>query len=166
MRLIMQAKQALGVEADMYYPGSCLDRSVLETGGEGANDAYFNAELLLFNDEDDPEVAIYREKMEQYGPSGHELSTFSQVGFQTIMNITEILNEMGDPDALTSQAVLDYMPTVKDHHNFMSHPYTCDGQQVAILPAVCNAYDRIIQYKDGEPVDVLGDWITGADQLG
>ncbi|MCZ7526652.1 MAG: ABC transporter substrate-binding protein [Acidimicrobiia bacterium] len=163
---IMQAKQALGVDVLTFYPGSCLNRDVLETGGEGAEGAYFNSELLLFSDEVDPEVATYREKLEQYGPGTHELSMFSQVGFLTVMNIVEVLNEVGDPAGLTSQAVIDHMRTLKDHHSFMAHPYTCDAKQVAILPAICSTHERIVQYRDGQAVDVLGEWLTGADQIG
>ncbi|HWI71462.1 MAG TPA: hypothetical protein VNT55_05880, partial [Baekduia sp.] len=46
-----------------------------------------------------------------------------------------------------------------DHPNFLAHPYTCDGKQLA-GPAVCNAYYLIDQIK-GEQVTQPSatDWI-------
>lgn len=47
----------------------------------------------------------------------------------------------------------------------MSHPYTCDGQQVPLLTSVCNANVRILQQRGGNLGDVVGGWVNGADLI-
>ncbi len=166
---VMQAKQSLGVSSNVsfFYPGSCLDDSVLKAGGAGAEGGYFNNELLLFNDTSDPEVALYRAKLQQYGQGTIKYSGFSQSGFSAIMNIAELLTAIG-PDSITPAAIIAKLKSQVKAHNFMTHPYTCDGKQTGAAPlvSVCNVFDRIVQIKNGVPVDVGGKWISGFDPTG
>lgn len=169
---VMQAKQSLGVTGDatkFFYPGSCLAASVIKAGGPGAEGAYFNNELLPFNDVNDPEVKIYRDKLQQYGSGGGQAvySGFSQSGFSSIINIADLITEIG-PDNLTAATFLSKIKSTKDHHNFMTHPYTCDGKQTGAAPlvSVCNVFDRIVQLQSGQPVDVGGKWISGFNPTG
>jgi len=47
----------------------------------------------------------------------------------------------------------------------MSHPFTCDRQQVFLLSAVCNNNVRLLQYGDGRFTDVANGWVNGADLI-
>jgi branched-chain amino acid transport system substrate-binding protein len=160
---IMQAVASLGIETAMFYPGSCLDDEVIQAGGEGAEGAYFNSEHILYNDTDDPDVALYREAMEQYRPDA-KISGFSQSSFTTIINLHTIMTEIG-ADNVTSEAIIDYLEGTQDHESFMTHTFTCAEEQVAGLISVCNAAVRIVQLQDGEPVDLLGEWVDGTEYL-
>jgi branched-chain amino acid transport system substrate-binding protein len=162
---IMQAKQSLGVTAKMIYPGSCIGQPVIKAGGAGANGAYFNSEWKLYNDLSDPEVALYQQKLKKYQPSS-EASGYSQLGFQTIMNLTTVLKTMGDPATLKPQDVFAKLKTQVNQPNFMADNYSCDGSPIPAFASVCNMNDRIVQYNNGKFTDVLGKWISGADLFG
>jgi len=163
---VMQAKQSLGVQAQMWYPGSCLDKSVIAAGGSGANGAYFNTEWTPYTQTADPEVALYLQVMKSADGSKAVISGYSQLGFQTIMNITAVLKTMGDPTSLTGANVLAKFQSLTDQPNFMAHPYTCSPPPVPTFPSVCNYYDRIIQWSNGKLVDVAGKWISGSSLFG
>ncbi len=155
---VMQAKSALGIDAKMFYPGSCADEAVIEAGGAGAEDAYFNEEVVLYDNVEDPQVKIYVDALAEFSPDAKK-SGFSQTGFGAVMNIAELMKKSsGD---ITSESIVTSLGETKDQPNFMAHDYTCDREQVPGLSAVCNAFSRIVQYQDGELVDVLGKWING-----
>lgn len=159
---IMSAVASLGVTAKMFYPGSCADASVIKAGGAGANNAYFNSEPMLFSG-NDPQVVTWRSFMKQYAPQT-TLSAYSQNGSMTVMNIVALLKKISGP--ITSAAVVAQLAQTKDEPSFMSHPYTCSRKLVSILPAVCDADNRILQYKNGAFNDILGTWLTGAAAIG
>lgn len=155
---VMQAKGALGIDAMMFYPGSCADEAVIEAGGAGAEGAFFNEEVVLYDDLEDPEVKTYVDALAEYAPDAKK-SGFSQTGFGAVMNIAELMKETsGD---ITTESFVAAIGQAKDKPNFMAHPYTCDREQVPGLPAVCNAFSRIVQFENGEIKDVLGKWING-----
>ncbi len=154
---IMQAKQALGVKAKMFYPGSCADEAVIAAGGKGAEGAYFNSEVRLYNS-DDPQVKIYSDALKKYSPDAKK-SGFSQTGFGAVMNVTALMQ--GISGDITSASLVAALDKTKDQPNFMAHPYTCNRKTVPGLPAVCNAFSRIIQNNGGQLQDQLGKWIDG-----
>jgi ABC-type branched-subunit amino acid transport system substrate-binding protein len=157
---VMQAKQALGITGiDFWYPGSCADQAVIKAGGAGAQDAYFNSETLLYNDTSDKDVRTYLTKLKQYGGKNAVVSNFSQSAFQSVMDIYQLFKEIGY-SKVTSQSLVTKLKTVRNHTNFMAYPYSCNGKRTP-FPSVCNAHNRIVQYKDGAYHDVLNGWITG-----
>ncbi|MCZ7526711.1 MAG: ABC transporter substrate-binding protein [Acidimicrobiia bacterium] len=164
---IMKAKEAIGASDDIMfvYPGSCSDDTVIDAGGAGADGAFFNMELLLFTEEDDPEVATYLEKLEQYGTGDVRVSMYSQATFSAIMNIKTIFEEVG-VDNLSTDTIREFLLGAKDQPNFMAHPYSCDGTPAPGFAAVCNAHVRMVQYQDGDFTDLLGEWISGTDLVG
>lgn len=155
---VMQAKAALGIEAKMFYPGSCADEAVIEAGGAGADGAYFNEEVVLYDNLEDPQVKTYVDALAKYSPDAKK-SGFSQTGFGAVMNIAELMKK--SPGDISSESFVTALGETQDQPNFMAHDYACDREQVPGLPAVCNAFSRIVQYQDGELVDVLGKWING-----
>jgi branched-chain amino acid transport system substrate-binding protein len=148
---IMQAVQALGVKATMFYPGACASSSVVDAAGGGAEGAYFGSAYLPFGDRSE-EVAIWRDRTQT-------TSVLSQAGFSVVMNLHRLL---GDADEPTPAAVVDQLKGAKGEPNFMAHDYTCDRKQLRLLGSVCNPFVRILQYRDGRFDDVVGDWVSGA----
>jgi len=64
---------------------------------------------------------------------------------------------------VTPASLTEKLKRARDEPSFMAHPYTCDGQQVTILPAICNTSVRLLQYKGGGRFDdLVGNWVSGA----
>jgi len=149
---IMQARQALGVKAKMFYPSACAAKSVVDAGGGGAEGAYFGSAFLPFGDPS-KDVDIWRQRTDG-------TSVLSQAGFSVVMNLYQLLREVDDvaPAALTER-----LQGAKSHANFMSHDYTCDRKQLPLLTSVCNPFVRVLQYKGGRFEDVVGQWVSGAE---
>jgi len=80
-----------------------------------------------------------------------------------VMDLREILNDV--VGELTPGTVTTALRVTKDHRGFMSHPFTCDRQQVFLLSAVCNNNVRLLQYGDGRFTDVANGWVNGADLI-
>jgi branched-chain amino acid transport system substrate-binding protein len=161
---VMQARAALGVKAQMLYPGACLERPVLAAGGAGAEDAVFATGLLPY-DAADPEVATYRAKMRQYGRSGADtsLSVLAQTGFALVVDVSRVLTEAARGGQLSPAAFTAQLKATRDHGGFMSHPFTCDGKQVSLVTAACNPWVRLLRYHGGRFQDLTGTWVSGAD---
>ena len=81
------------------------------------------------------------------------------------MNLYDLFNEIG-ADNLTPDAVTQALNATVDQPNFMAYPYTCNREQLAIAPAVCDTHALIFQYENGEMVDVGDGWVTGVELFG
>lgn len=160
---IFQGRQSLGVEVPLLMPGACADPEVLASVGAAADGTYFSVNYQPLSSED-PEVALFREKLEQYGGGDVGLSTFAQAGFGAVMNIQEVFSEIG-AESLTREAVLEAFRGLVDHHNFMGQEMTCDGEQVPDSPALCTSGSRVVQFSGGEFTELTEDWIDIAAVL-
>lgn len=152
---IAQAAAALGLESELFLPGACASPSVLQAAGP-------LLDRMTFASGYEPvppsggtqEQAAFRERV----PEGQR-SPLSQASFSSVLNLAEIFNDgvivPGEARGRLSSAV--------DAENVFAHPYTCDGQQIALLPSVCNAHVRLLRYGDGAATDVTGDWVSGAE---
>ncbi|MEN3315796.1 MAG: branched-chain amino acid transport system substrate-binding protein [Acidimicrobiaceae bacterium] len=158
---IMAARQALSIKAKVMFPGACAAQSVIDASGGGANGAYFTSGFLAY-DGNDPDVVAYREQRKKYGAT-EPPSALAQAGFAEVMDLRQLMSEISLP--LSPGSINAALRTTKDHHGFMSHPYTCDRQQVFLLSAVCNANVRLLQYGDGHFTDVANDWVNGSDLI-
>ena len=158
---IMQARKALAIKARFFFPGACADQAVFDASGGGADGAYFASGFVTFDDRSNAEVATYLDKRRAHGAAGTPPSVLSQAGFAVIMDVRQILTEVQGP--LSPDAVRGALRGARQHPGFMSHPYTCDRQQVFLLGAVCNANVRVLQYRDGALADVTGGWVNGAE---
>ncbi|MGH9189844.1 MAG: ABC transporter substrate-binding protein [Acidimicrobiales bacterium] len=150
---IMAARQALDLKAEMFYPGACASKAVVDAAGKGAEGAWFASGYLPFGDPS-PEVATWRTRTD-------DESSLSQAGFATVMNLRQLLVEAG-ADHLTPADLVRRLKETKAHPAFMGHPYTCDGKQLPFLRSVCNPFVRILHLQSGEFRDVEGNWVSGA----
>jgi branched-chain amino acid transport system substrate-binding protein len=151
---IMQAKESLDIKAKMFYPGSCAEQTVFESAGSGAEGAYFGTGFLPYDDRSNPEVALYLDKGKA------KPSVLSQAGFSVVMDLRALMSDAGA--TVTAELLIARLKATKTQPGFMTHDYTCDGKQVEILSAICNANVRILQYHKGMFTDVVGDWVNGA----
>lgn len=158
---IMQAREALSIDATIMFPGACAAQSVIDAAGGGAEGVIFASGFLPY-DGSDPDVVTYRDKREEFGAE-EPPSVLAQAGFGAVMDLREILNDV--VGELTPGTVTTALRVTKDHRGFMSHPFTCDRQQVFLLSAVCNNNVRLLQYGDGRFTDVANGWVNGADLI-
>lgn len=155
---IMTAARSLRVTAKLFYPSACASQAVVDAAGAAAENAYFASGYLPF---DDPsgDVATWRAEA-----GVGRASALSQAGFAVVMDVYSLLEDMLLNDgAATPAAVIAELAATRGRPGFMAHPYTCDRAQVSLLPAVCNANVRLLQYRGGRFVDVAGDWVNGAE---
>ena len=161
---VLQATQALRVRARLFFPSACGAQEVFDAGGSAAEGVTFASSLLPYTATDNPEVATYREKLSRYAPDATP-SLLSQAGFSLVMNLHRLLSGMDD-GSLKPEALTERLQGARDEPSFMGHPYSCNGRQVPLLPSVCSASVRLLQYKGGgEFTDVTGSWVSGARLL-
>lgn len=157
---ILQAAQALRVRTKLFFPSACASQQVFEAAGSAANGAHFAAGLIPYTDTANPEVAIYRDQLAREG--GGSPSLVSQAGFAVVMNLHRLLSGL-EAKSLTPADLINRLKAARDEPGFMGHPYTCSGREVPLLPAMCNAHVRLLQYQgEGRFNDLTGDWVTGA----
>ncbi|MCZ7528744.1 MAG: ABC transporter substrate-binding protein [Acidimicrobiia bacterium] len=162
---IMKAHRSLGLDIPMATTGACYTDEVIESAGEGAEGTYFTLGPSLEDPEDDEDVALYREKVEQYA-SGVDYRGLTGLGFSTIMTLYYVLDGIGF-DALSPASVMDALKTTQGGRLFMGEPagWTCG--QLAIMPSLCNTAVRIYQYQEGGLVDATdGAFVDGRELLG
>ncbi len=105
---------------------------------------------------DDPslDVATWKAEAKVSKPSA-----LSQAGFAVVMDVFSLLKD----GAETPGAVITELRATQQRPGYMTHPYTCDRRQVSLLPAVCNANVRLLQYRGGRFADLTGTWVNGAE---
>jgi branched-chain amino acid transport system substrate-binding protein len=75
------------------------------------------------------------------------------------MNVQAALSKV--TGTLNTASIEAAFKTGSNHPNFLSHPYTCDGQQMTGAPAICNDYYLMNQVKNGQLTQPSAtDWTT------
>ncbi|MDH3705735.1 MAG: ABC transporter substrate-binding protein, partial [Acidimicrobiia bacterium] len=140
-------------DAQLYMTGACAADEIGDALGEKLHSVILNNE-----GPNDPDVTggdVYQDVVDTYATE--EAGGAGTVGFRGLMNMWAALSDVG-PDA-TSADVLAHMRSRVDEPSFWGHPYTCDGEQVPGLPALCAPQQTLFSFVDGDVVDVSGGWI-------
>jgi branched-chain amino acid transport system substrate-binding protein len=155
---IMQSAQALGVSADLYYPGACATPGVVAGRGAALSRSWFASGYLPVGASGgDAEAAVFRARV----PAAQR-SPLSEASFSAVLDTAALMSAGAvDPTSLARA-----FAATKDQPNALGHPYTCDGKQLPLLTSVCNSNVRLLQYRDGAFVDVLGRWVSGGALAG
>jgi branched-chain amino acid transport system substrate-binding protein len=160
----LRALQAVGNHAKLFGIGPCIEPKALKAAGAAAEGLY-TAQPFVPLDGDSKDAKLLNAAMDKYAPSTVR-AIGTEAGFGSVMNIQAALGKTA-PSKLTTKNILSAFRTGSDHPNFLSHPYTCDGKQLGKNAAVCNAYQRVYQVKNGKSEPVGNDWVTaGADFTG
>ncbi|MGZ8752348.1 MAG: ABC transporter substrate-binding protein [Acidimicrobiia bacterium] len=150
-----KAVQDLQVKAKVMYTGACAAPAILASAGETATEgAYFNVEGPI--GEGDPDTLLYSWAIEEYG-EGVDAQGAGTVSFRSLMNLYVVMKEIGFEN-LSRDALLENFRAARDAPNFMGHPYTCDGNQIPELPAMCAPQQIIARRTDGA-LEQVSDWI-------
>ncbi|MGA9856533.1 MAG: ABC transporter substrate-binding protein [Solirubrobacteraceae bacterium] len=106
-----------------------------------------------------PQFNTFVTALKKYGAPGTAIDGVSEAGFATVLNVRNALNTIkGTP---TTKTILAAFKTGSNHPNYMSHPYTCDGQQVAKAVSVCDDHYLIAQVNGTQLVVAHPNaWVT------
>ena len=105
-----------------------------------------------------PQAQLFQAAMKKWAAPGTLIDSISTAGFATVMNVQQVLSTIsGTPTTATILAAFKS----GTHQNFLSHPYTCNGQAMKGAPAICNDYYLMNQIQNGDAhpaeFDRLGD---------
>ncbi|NNE73911.1 MAG: ABC transporter substrate-binding protein [Acidimicrobiales bacterium] len=129
---IMKLAKQLELRAQVYLVGACAGEEILDAAGADAEGIIYSGEGPA--DPDDLEGMIYDEVVARYATGPAQAA--GTVGFRGFMNLYGAFVEIGY-DNLTSENILNHMRSAVDVPSFWGHPYTCDGQRIPGLPALC-----------------------------
>jgi branched-chain amino acid transport system substrate-binding protein len=152
------AMQTLGVTAQKYFVGACAAPGILESVDADASDGtIFNVEgPVTSTDQSNDDTAFYSAVIERYGDGLNPIGA-GTVTFRSFMNLYSVLRGLG-AEGSTPTAIADALSAQVDAPSFMGHPYTCDREQFAGLPAMCSPQQILAQLDDGT-LDQLGTWV-------
>jgi branched-chain amino acid transport system substrate-binding protein len=152
----MKTAHELGITAQIYLVGSCAAPTIADQiGPEAVEGKIFNIEGP--NGADDPEADIYFDVIAKYGDPQLSAATAATVSFRGMMNLYATLVELG-PQDISRASIVEHLREQVDHPSFTGHAYTCDGQQIPDLPALC-APQQILVQRQGDRVVPVTDWI-------
>jgi branched-chain amino acid transport system substrate-binding protein len=145
-------------DAQLYLTGACANAEAIDAAGDAASSVLFNAEGSF--DGALADAAIFRAVTERY--ADEPAFGAGTVSFRGVMNLYALLLDTG-PDP-TTDALVDLARSARRRPSFWGYPYTCDGEQVPGLPALCAPQQVVFGVdEDGSPVPVTG-WIA-TDEL-
>lgn len=158
-----QAAKDIGVTAQLYFSGGCLDAAVIkEVGMDSLEGDIFNIENVLKGSP--PDVTLYTSVVERYGRNV-EAASAATVSFKSLMNLYDQMREIG-ADNLTREALIKNLRASVAHRSFMAPPYTCDGKQMGgKLPAICSPQQILTRITDGVLTQIT-DWIDITKYVG
>ncbi len=152
----METAKQLELDAVLMLTGACAAPKIIDSAGDAVEGRIFNLEAELGDEY--PDNALYQAIGDKYGPLfDYEVQGAGTVSFRAVMNLYVALRAIG-ADAATPAAILDHFRNAKDAPSFFGHPYTCDGKQLAGLPALCAPQQTLGRIENGTVVPV-SDWI-------
>lgn len=155
---VLKALKAVGYTGKIMGIDPCTSPPALKAAGDSAEGLYF-AQPFVSLDSGDKDANLMGAAIKKYGGSDIALDSIAQAGFSSVMNVQAALDGVSD---LTEKNILAAFKDGRAHDNFMAHPYTCDGKQLAGNTAVCNTFQKIKQIKSGKVTTVTDDWVNGA----
>jgi len=152
----MKTAQDLGITAKLYLVGACAAPGIADqVGQEAVEGRIFNVEGPV--SQNDREGQLYFAVLARYGDPSLEGASAATVSFRGAMNLYALLDDLG-PDDISRAALLDRVRSTRNQPSFDGHDYTCDGQQVPDLPALCSP-QQILVVRKGANLEPITDWI-------
>ena len=155
---LIQSVAAVGLKARMMYPSFCGSQSVLSAGGSSAEGSVIASGYKPYTDTTDADVQTYLKALSRYDPS-LKPSLLSQAGFSDVVVLRQLLSAISGP--ITPAALSTVLKATHDHPGFMSHSFTCDGNQIPLLGSLCNAYAQVSVFTHGM-LQPVGGWVDTA----
>jgi branched-chain amino acid transport system substrate-binding protein len=155
---ILSSLKQLGNKSKILGIDPCTSPPAIKGANGGADGMYYAAPVLSpFGGT--PDANLYLAALKKYAPASIALDSLATIGFQTVIDVQAALANFTTAD-LTTSKILAAFKTGSDHVNFMGHPYTCDGKQLAGATSICNAFQQIRQVKGTNIVVASPNWVT------
>jgi branched-chain amino acid transport system substrate-binding protein len=150
----------LGIEGQLYMSGGCAAEEIFDAAGEAMVGVLFNSEGPL--EPGDVEGEIFYAVLDEYATE--PALGAGTVGFRGFMNLYSLLLDAG-PENADSATLMELARAAVDRPSFWGHSYTCDGNQVPGLPALCAPQQVLFTLPAvGEDLEGVTDWIP-TDEL-
>ena len=154
---VLKALKSVGFSGKLMGIDPCSAPPVIQAAAGGADGMYIASPFLLQGGSS-PQAKLFMAAMKKWAAPGTLVDSISTAGFATVMNVQQVLSTIsGTP---TTKTILAAFRT-GTHPNFLSHPYTCNGQALKGAAAICNDYYLMNQIQGGKVTqpDPAG-WVT------
>ena len=144
---MLKALKSVGYSGKIMGIDPCGAPPVITAAAGGANGMYIASPFQLQSG-GSAQAQLFMAAMKQYAAPGTLVDSISTAGFATVMNVQQVLATIkGTP---TTAEILAAFKT-GTHSNFLSHPYTCNGQALKGATAICNDNYLMNQIENGAP---------------
>jgi len=154
---MLKSLKTVGYTGKLMGIDPCGAPPVIAASAGGANGMYIASPFLLQSGSSQ-QAQLFQAAMKKWAAPGTLVDSISTAGFATVMNVQQVLSTIsGTP---TTSTILAAFKT-GTHQNFLSHPYTCNGQAMKGAPAICNDYYLMNQVQ-GTTITQPdpNDWVT------
>lgn len=143
---VLKSLKSVGYTGKLMGIDPCGAPPVISAASGGAEGMYIASPFVLQSGSSQ-QSQLFEAAMKKWAAAGTLVDSISTAGFATVMNVQAALSKIsGTP---TTKSILAAFKTGSNHPNFLSHPYTCNGQQMTGAPAICNDYYLMNQVKNG-----------------
>src|ERR1700733_303933 len=154
---VLKSLKSVGFAGKIMGIDPCGAPPVIAAASGGANGMYI-AVACERQSGTSTQAQLFLAAMKQWAAPGTLIDSISTAGFATVMNVQQVLSTIsGTP---TTASILAAFKT-GTHPNFLSHPYTCDGQALKGAAAICNDNYLMNQIENGALTQPSStDWTT------
>ena len=154
---VLKSLKSVGFTGKIMGIDPCGAPPVITAAAGGAQGMYIASPFQLQSGTS-TEAQLFLAAMKQWAAPGTLIDSISTAGFATVMNVQNVLSTIsGTP---TTASILAAFKS-GTHANFLSHPYTCNGQALKGAPAICNDYYLMNQINNGALTQPSStDWTT------
>lgn len=152
---IMTILRDLGFEGQLYLTGACaVDEILAQVPDEVQARVIFNTEGPV---DETIEGQMFTQAIERF--ADEEAAGAGTVTFRAALNLWNVLRSL--PEGATAADVKAAFQTSAAAPSFWGHPYTCDGNQVPGLPALCAPQQLLMRIpSDGaDPEAATSEWV-------
>src|SRR6202522_3627097 len=142
---VLKSLKSVGYTGKIMGIDPCGAPPVITAAAGGANGMYIASPFELQSGSS-AQAQLFLAAIKQYAAPGTLIDSISTAGFATVMNVQNVLAAIkGTP---TTAEILAAFKT-GTHPNFLSHPYTCNGQALKGASAICNDNYLMNQIENG-----------------
>jgi branched-chain amino acid transport system substrate-binding protein len=153
---VLKALKSVGFSGKIMGIDPCSAPPVIAAAAGGAEGMYIASPFMLQSGTSQ-QAQLFEAAMKKWAAPGTLIDSISTAGFATVMNVQQVLSTIsGTP---TTSSILAAFKS-GTHPNFLSHPYTCNGQALKGATAICNDYYLMNQVENGVVTQPDPTWVT------
>jgi branched-chain amino acid transport system substrate-binding protein len=157
---VLKDIKSLGYSGKVLGIDPCTDPRVITAAAGGAENMYV-AVPFVSPFQGSAQGKTFLAAMQKYAAPNTAVDSIAEAGFATVMNVQQGLSTIkGTP---TTKSILAAFKSGSNHPNYMSHPYTCNGQALPLAPSICNNSYLMEQINGGKPAQAsTTDWVSSS----